>query len=62
MEIAAELARQPVDVAAELEQWVADGVSGERANGRANCVRLGPAAVASERLETLEIALVQVDL
>jgi hypothetical protein len=62
MKITTQVWRQAVDIAAEIEQWIARDWHWERTDGDADRVRFGPAALASECLEALEVLLLEVNL
>ena len=62
MEVTTQVRWQAVDVAAEIEQRIARDLPRKRTNGGTDRVRFGPAPLASERLETLEVLLVEINL
>jgi hypothetical protein len=62
VEALAEIGRQAVDIAAQLEQRIASRLAGQGANGGADSLRLRPTSFAREDFKAVEIVLVEVDL
>src|SRR3989442_3884813 len=62
IEARAQIGGKAFDVAAEIEQRILGGPPGERANGSADRLRLGPPALARPGLESCEVVVVEVHL
>ena len=62
IELPAEVRRQAVDVAAQVEHGVTGGLPRECSDRGANRLRLGPAPLPRECFEAFEILVFKVDL